>query len=469
MIAMSLSEIAEVVGGVANGMALVSGEAFVDTREPVSGGLFVAIAGERVDGHDFADRAFQAGAAAVLGTRATSGPTVVVEDVVTALGTLARHVLAQLHDITVFALTGSQGKTGVKDYLAQILQDLGPTVATAGNLNNEIGVPLTVLRVTPQTRNLVVEMGARGIGHIAYLCTIAPPDVAAVLNVGTAHVGEFGSREAIACAKAEIVQALTASGTAVLNLGDPMVAAMAAETSAEVLTWGPLELGPTLGFSEVVADELQRHRMRLTWSSDLVAAASVSLRELGFHQVLNATAAAAMACAAGAGLESVARSLSQAQSRSRWRMEIGERGDGLLVINDSYNANPESMQAAIETLGAIGARSRRRTIAVLGEMFELGEETTAGHGAVGEYAARAGIDIVVTVGAAARAIAAAYATGDNCGEAIVTASRDEAIDWLRQNVAAADVVLVKASRGAALESVAEQLIAQPNNEGTRTS
>ena len=220
MIEMTLAEIADVVGGVAHGEATVTGGAFLDTRTPEPGGLFVAVVGEHVDGHDYAATASDAGAAAALGSRPTELPTVVVDDVTAALGRLARHVVDRLPDVVVLAMTGSQGKTGTKDYLAHVLGEAGPTVATRGNFNNELGVPLTVLRATAETRYLVVEMGARGVGHVAELCRIAPPRVAAVLNVGTAHIGEFGSREAIALAKGEIVEALPPDGTAVLHAHD---------------------------------------------------------------------------------------------------------------------------------------------------------------------------------------------------------------------------------------------------------
>ena len=220
MIAMTTAEIAEVVGGVAHGDATVTGPAFFDSRAVEPGGLFLAVAGERVDGHAYAEGAVAAGAAAVLGSRPTGVPTVVVDDPVVALGLLARHVRDRLPDLTVLALTGSQGKTGTKDYLAQVLAAAGETVATAGNLNNEIGVPVTVLRASETTRFLVVEMGARGVGHISYLCGIARPTIAGVLNVGTAHLGEFGSRETIAVAKGEIVEGLPADGVAVLNQDD---------------------------------------------------------------------------------------------------------------------------------------------------------------------------------------------------------------------------------------------------------
>ncbi len=453
MIALRLDEIARVVGGTVHGDAdvVVAGASYVDSREAVPDGLFVAIVGERVDGHAYAE-----GAHAVLGSRPTSAPTVVVEDPVAALGRLARHVVDRL-DLTLLALTGSQGKTGTKDYLASVLRTLaGPdrVVATGGNHNNELGVPLTVLGATADTRFLVVEMGARGIGHISYLCEIAPPRIAAVLNVGTAHVGEFGGREAIARAKGEIVEALPADGTAVLNAGDPLVAAMAPRTTARVLTfgeradvrWGPVEL-----------DELGRPGFRLEHGE---GSAPVQLRQTGVHQVHNAAAAAAMALAAGFPLDDVAHALSGADAASPWRMEVSERPDGLVVVNDSYNANPDSMRAALEALTAIGGTRGRRTVAVLGEMKELGPEHDPGHRAVGADAARLGVDVVVVVGEAAAGIAVGAQTSGG-PEVVRTAGRDDAVEWLGQNARPEDVVLVKASRGAALEWVAQQLLAQP--------
>jgi UDP-N-acetylmuramoyl-tripeptide--D-alanyl-D-alanine ligase len=467
MIEMSLAEVAEVVGGVAHGAASVTGAAFVDTRTPEPGGLFVALAGERVDGHDFASAAGDAGAAAVLGSRPTDLPTVVVDDVTAALGLLARHVVDRLPDVVVLAMTGSQGKTGTKDYLAHVLSEAGPTVATRGNFNNELGVPLTVLRATPETRYLVVEMGARGVGHIAELCRIAPPHVAAVLNVGTAHIGEFGGREAIACAKGEIVEALAADGTAVLNADDHLVAAMAARTSATVTTFGDGSAGhsPDVSVSEVTTDEIGRQSFELAHRGSY---ATVHLAQVGAFQWRNAAAAAAMALAAGLDLDTVADSLADAGPASRWRMELTERADGLVVVNDAYNANPESMRAALETLAGIGSRSGRRTVAVLGEMRELGDEAAAAHRGTGAYAAEIGVDVLVAVGPGAAAIAEGFRAGGTGGVTIPTAGRDEAVDWLRHNVSAADVVLVKASRGAALELIADDLLTRGGNEGSTT-
>ena len=445
MIPLTLGEVAAAVGGEVHGdpAVPVTGPAYLDSRTPVADGLFVAIAGERVDGHDFAD-----GAHAVLGSRPTSAPTVVVADPVVALGRLGRHVADRL-DATLLALTGSQGKTGTKDYLAAVLGAAGTTVATAGNGNNELGVPLTVLRADAATSYLVVEMGARGIGHVRYLCEIAPPRIGAVINVGTAHIGEFGSREAIAAAKGELVESLPAEGTAVLNADDALTAAMAERTAATVLTFG--ERGD-VAWRGVELDDLGRPSLELghdgTWLP-------LALTQTGRHQVASAAAAAAMAVAAGVPFADVVAALATAEPASPWRMELHERADGLIVVNDAYNANPASTVAALDALAGIGARRGRRTVAVLGEMKELGAGARASHCEVGEAAAGLGIDVLVVVGEAAGGIAEGAA---GCGTVVRTAGRDEAVAWVRKNVAAGDVVLVKASRGAALEVVADALL-----------
>lgn len=454
MIPMRLSELAQVVGGDLRGDDVtVTGAAYLDSRTPVPAGLFVALAGEHVDGHDYAD-----GAHAVLGSRPTGAPTVVVDDPVAALGRLARHVIDRL-DATVFAITGSQGKTGTKDYLAGVLRALAgddAVVATAGNNNNEIGVPLTVLRADAATRHLVVEMGARGIGHIAYLCEIAPPTIAAVLNVGTAHVGEFGSKEAIARAKGEIVEALPRDGVAVLNADDELVAAMAQRTEATVLTFGR---SAGVSGQGVRMGALGRPAFDLVYDG---GRHPVALQQSGTHQVSNALAAAACALGAGFTAADVAGALSQVVSASRWRMEVTERTDGLVLINDAYNANPDSMDAALHALADVAAGieaggASSRTIAVLGPMYELGDQHDAGHQQVGRSAAALGIDVLIVVGEEAHSIADGARGG--AGEVIVTPDKAEAAAWLRHNAGGGDVVLVKASRGAALEWIADQLLA----------
>lgn len=460
MIPMDLVEVAAVVGGTVHGLpvdtdaqtVVVTGPAAVDSRAVRAGGLFVAVVGERVDGHDFAATALEAGAVAVLGSRPCGVPAVVVDDPVTALGRLARHVVDRLPELTVLALTGSQGKTGTKDYLAALLAPEGATVATAGNNNNELGVPLTVLRADRETRYLVVEMGARGVGHVAELCEIAPPRVAAVLNVGTAHVGEFGSRERIALAKGEILEALPVDGTAVVNAGDEFTSRMGGRTRARVTTFGA---EGDVAWRDVRLDAAGRPAFELGHAGRWVP---VQLAQLGLHQVENAVAAAAMALAVGVRLDDVAQRLAEVREVSRWRMEPHVRDDGLLVVNDAYNANPESMSAAVRTLAHLGAARPGRSVAVLGEMRELGTDAVASHRSVGVSVAEGAVDVLVTVGPEAAEIVHGAREAGWDGEAIVTASRDEALAWVRENVTSGDVVLVKASRGAALELIVEGIL-----------
>ncbi|MGY2875292.1 UDP-N-acetylmuramoyl-tripeptide--D-alanyl-D-alanine ligase [Marmoricola sp. URHA0025 HA25] len=463
MITLTVAEIAGIVGGTVAGDAAtaVTGPAFLDTRRPEPGGLFVAIAGEHVDGHDFAEAAVEGGAAAVLGSRPTGVPTVVVPDVQQALQQLAAEVLRRLRrsgrKLRVVAITGSQGKTSAKDMLAAVLSDSAPTVATYQSFNNELGLPLTVLRADPGTTYLVLEMGARGIGHLAELCAIAPPDVSLVLNVGLAHVGEFGSQEAIAQAKGELVEALGPDGIAVLNLDDPLVAGMAPRTRARVRTFGRGP-GASLRLESLELDDLGRPSFDLHQGTHRVR---VRLRLLGEHQATNAAAAATVASALGLGLEEIGASLERIEVLSPWRMELRERADGLVVVNDAYNANPHSVRAALETLAGIGRRTGRPTVAVLGEMRELGESGEAEHRAIGALTAQLGIGRVVVVGDGARSIT------ETARGASFYASVAEAADAVRDNVGGAEVVLVKASRAAGLERLALALLAdQPDRPRT---
>ena len=465
MIPMTLPEIAAVVGGTVHDDAgrTVTGPAFIDSRVAEQDGLFAALAGERVDGHEYAATAVEAGAAAVLASRPVGLPAVVVDDVVAAFAALARHVVAALPDLTVIGLTGSQGKTSTKDLLAQVLARAGRTVATFGSFNNELGMPLTALRADATTRYLVLEMGARGVGHIRELCEVAPPHVGLVLNVGKAHMGEFGSQEAIAQAKGELVEAVVPGGTAVLNADDPLVSAMASRTREAVLTFGEAAT------SDVRIEGLTTDAMTRA-SFDLVTAdgrARVSLRGLGEHQAGNAAAAAAVAVALGLRLGDVARWLSEADNVSRWRMEVHERADGVTVLNDAYNANPDSMRAALKSLAEIGrARPGARTVAVLGEMRELGASATQEHDTVGRLAVRLDIHQLVVVGEPARPIhLGACLEGSWGGESVYVDDNDAALAWLREHLSAGDVVLLKASRAAALEQVAEALLTETQEMG----
>ncbi|MGH3342588.1 MAG: UDP-N-acetylmuramoyl-tripeptide--D-alanyl-D-alanine ligase, partial [Carbonactinosporaceae bacterium] len=374
--------------------------------------------------------------------------------VVDALGRLARAVVDRLHATTVVGVTGSSGKTGTKDLLAQVLSGLGPTVAAQGSYNNEIGLPLTALRADQGTRHLVVEMGARGSGHISYLCGIAPPRVGVVLNVGTAHLGEFGSRGGIARAKAELVEALPAGGLAVLNADDPLALGMAARSCARVLTFGSSPRAD-VSAGEITLDRLGRATFTMTTPE---GSAPVRLLLHGAHQVGNALAAACVARELGMSVDRVADALGRARTLSPWRMEVTERPDGVTVVNDAYNANPESMRAALQALTAM-ARGRR-TWAVLGEMRELGETSAAAHVALGREAARLGVARLVAVGDGAAGVCEG-ANGEGPGNArpVFVPDVEAAVALLESETLPGDIVLVKASRAAGLERVAEALLA----------
>jgi len=446
MIPLGLNEIAAVVGGTVkgDGTVTVTAPAVLDGREAEPGGLFVAFPGEQVDGHDYADQASRAGAVAVLGSRPTSLPTVVVEDAQAALQALAAHVVTRLRGkLHVTGLTGSQGKTSTKDLLAAVLSSAAPTIAAAGSLNNELGVPITMLRAGGDTRFLALEMGARNVGDIAALTDLVAPDVAVVLNVGQAHLSFFGTREAIAEAKGELVQGLAPGGTAVLNADDPRVAAMRALTDGPVLTFGRAEHAD-VRVLDLALDRLGRPSFTLRTADDTV---HVALPFVGAHQALNASAAVAAGLSAGIPLEAGAAALAHA-SLSKWRMELCELAGGATLLNDSFNANPDSARAALDTLAAIKAGRR---IAVLGEMLEIGEDSAGEHRAIGKYAATRA-DVVVAVGEGAEPVA------DGAGaRGVALADNAAAVDWLRGRLAAGDVLLVKASREARLDEVAAAL------------
>lgn len=465
MIPLSLSELATITGGTMvdapDPYVIVDGPAIIDSRQAAPGALFVALMGEHVDGHDYAPAAVAAGAVAVLANRPVGVPAILVGDVVEALGRLARSVVDHL-DATVVGITGSSGKTSTKDLLAGLARRLGPTVAPVSSFNNEIGHPLTVLGSAEDTRHLVLEVSARGIGHIAALCAIAPPDIGVVLNVGTAHVGEFGSREAIARAKGELVEALPAGGVAVLNADDPLVRAMAGRTQARVVTFGRAADAPVRA-TRVRLDDSGRACFTLVTPE---GTAPVALRLYGAHYVSNALAAAAAARELGAPLNTIATGLSSATIASRWRMEVTRRSDGVVVINDAYNANPESMSAALESLSAIG--SGRRTWAVLGQMTELGELSQAAHEDTGRLAARLGVAHLVVVGeGAAPILEGARREPGWPGVAVHQPDGDAALAFLRDRLQYGDVVLVKASRAIGLERLASALVEGLTDEGVR--
>ncbi len=480
MIALTAADIAAATGGALcpeslDPATVVTGPVVLDSREVEEGSLFVALPGEHVDGHDFAAAAVQAGAGLVLAARPLDGadgeplPCVVVPDVERALGDLAHEVLARLREaslepggsgLRVIGVTGSVGKTTTKDLLAQVLGAAGPTIAPERSFNNEIGLPLTVLRADESTRYLVLEMGASGIGHLTYLTGIAPPDVAVVLVVGSAHIGEFGGIEAVAKAKAEIVQGLVPDGVAVLNADDPRVRAMADVAPGQVVSFGT-SAGADVRARGVRIDRAGRAGFTLEapGPDGVVRQAPVELRLVGEHHAHNAVAAAAAALQVGLGLEEVAASLSVAEALSPHRMHVVDRPDGVTVIDDSYNANPDSMQAALKALAVVAGRDRR-SIAVLGEMLELGEDAREAHDAIGRLAVRLNIALTVVVGEGARPIRDGANREGSWGDEIAVADDIEsAARFLDEELRAGDVVLVKSSYGAGLWRLGDRLIA----------
>jgi UDP-N-acetylmuramoyl-tripeptide--D-alanyl-D-alanine ligase len=461
VIPLSLARIAQVTGGqLCHGDpdAVVSGEVVIDSRRAGPGGLFAAVAGERSDGHDFAAAAVTAGATAVLATRPVPVPSVLVADVPAALAALARSVVDALPAVRIAGITGSSGKTSTKDLAAQLVERLGPTIAPAGSYNNEFGHPLTVLRADAATRYLVLELSARGIGHIAYLCRVAPPRYGVVLNVGHAHAGEFGGLDQVARAKGELAEALPPDGVAILNADDPRVLAMAARTEARVVTFSsaPGSDAPVRA-ADIRLDELGRPSFTLLTPE---GSAPVTLRLHGAHSVPNALAAAALAGELGMDLDGIADGLGAAVARSRWRMEVHRRADGVTVINDAYNANPESVRAAIDALAHLSSQGGR-AFAVLGHMAELGGTSRASHEDIGEYAARigdSGLAGLIAVGeAAAPLLDGARRVRSWTGEALAAPDGAAALDLLANRLKPSDVVLVKASRAAHLEGVAAAL------------
>lgn len=454
MIDLTLAEVAAAVDGQlhGDGSTVVTGIA-IDSRAISPGDLFVAFPGERSDGHDFAAAALASGAGAVMCQRVVAEPAVVVADPLAAVGMLATAVLARLPQVTAVGVTGSSGKTSTKDLLAQILAPSGPTIAPVGSFNNELGLPLTALRSDADTRFLVLEMGARGIGHISYLCGVAPLDVGVVLNVGSAHVGEFGGHQQIAAAKSEIVATLRPEGLAVLNADDSLVAAMRPVTPARVMTFGEAAEAD-VRVVDLELDPMARPTFTLEYAGE---SARVALQLAGEHMALNAAAAATVAVGLGIALPDVADRLSAATARSRWRMEVTKNDAGITVINDAYNANPESMRAALKALAAMAGEGR--SWAVLGEMLELGDESLTAHDAIGRLAVRLDISRLVAVGEGARPIHMGAAHEGSWGdESTWVSDADAALDLLSDELQPGDVVLVKASRAGGLERVAEALI-----------
>lgn len=478
MIAFTAAEIAEITNGrLAAEPGLTPGSVVTDSREATAGSLYVAKPGEAADGHDFVAAAFERGAVLALVERdvpAADGrnfPAVVVADSVLAMGALAAEAVRRIRahreadgeSLTVIGITGSAGKTTTKDLLAGILAEHGETVAPQGSYNGEVGVPLTVFKAGYGTRYLVIEMGATGIGHIRYLADMVRPEIGVVLFVGTAHAGEFGGVENIALAKGELVEALPAHGTAVLNLDDARVAAMASRTSATVLGFSAqparggqqaavqaenveLNAGGSPEFDLLLPDDSTRHH--------------VSAKLIGAHHMGNLLAAAGAAHAAGIPGAQIAASLSAQSAASRWRMERTERPDGVTIINDAYNANPESMRAALRTLADLGRG--RRTWAVLGAMLELGEDSIREHTAVGTQVVRLNISRLLVIGREARALYVSAVNEGSWGdECLFAETVDEAYEILRAELEPGDLVLFKSSNSIGLRHLGDRIALPP--------
>jgi UDP-N-acetylmuramoyl-tripeptide--D-alanyl-D-alanine ligase len=459
VIAMSAGDVAALTGGRLAGLAAgiaVPGPVVIDSRRCVPGALFVCLPGEHTDGHEHAGEAFRYGAVAALAHQEVDGPAVVVDDVVRSLGFLAGGVLRRTTGCRVVGVTGSSGKTSTKDLIAAMLSRAGSTVAADASLNNEIGLPLTVLDVTESTRYLVLEYSARGLGHIDYLCRIAPPAIAVVLNVGSAHLGEFGSRDVVAAAKAELVEAVDAGGLAVLGVDDPLVWAMRTRTAATVMGFGSGS-DADVRIESLRLDDLARPRFRLATPDGVI---ELSLGLSGAHHAANAAAAACVGLAVGMSVNDIGDALSQATAVSPHRMQLTERDDGLVVVDDAYNANPESVKAALSALTSIAEHRAGASWAVLGEMRELGDDAAALHAEVGHRAAELGVGHLVIVGDAARPIAdGARTVAGWTGTLEVVAGAEDAGVRVAAEAGPADTVLVKASNAARLWRVAELLIA----------
>ncbi|MFZ1160717.1 UDP-N-acetylmuramoyl-tripeptide--D-alanyl-D-alanine ligase [Mycobacterium sp.] len=496
MIDLTVAQIAAIVGGELADISAedaarvhVTGTVEFDSRKVTSGGLFLALPGARVDGHDHAASAVAAGAVAVLAARPVGVPAIVVAPdptaaesragvleydtdgsgaaVLAALAKLAAAVATELvaGGLTIIGITGSSGKTSTKDLMAAALAPLGEVVAPPGSFNNELGHPWTVLRATASTDYLILELSARHPGNIAALAAIAPPAIGVVLNVGTAHLGEFGSRDAIAKTKSELPQSVPRSGVVVLNVDDPAVAAMADVTAARVVRVS--RNGQTdVWAGPATLDELARPQFTLHSAGGTV---DVRLAVHGDHQISNALCAVAVALECGAAAAQVAEALAGAGPVSGHRMQVSTRTDGVTVIDDAYNANPDSMRTGLQALAWIsagGGGERRRSWAVLGEMAELGDDAISEHDRIGRLAVRLDVSRLIVVGTG-RSMSAMHQGAVMEGargsegepEAAIVADADAALALLRAELQPGDVVLVKASNSAGLGTLADSLAA----------
>ena len=462
MISLSVNEIADAVDGKVNGDGLVhvTGSVETDSRLVASGSLFVAKPGEETDGHLFVDPAAGKGAAAAIVERIVDGvsiPQIQVQDSILALGKLAGYVLAKIREtsnLKVVGITGSNGKTTTKNMLREILSTSGETIAPIESYNNEVGAPYSILQTTLSTKYLIVELGAGGLGSIEYLAHICKPDIGVVLKVGLAHVGEFGGIETTAKIKAELPRSLSKDAICLLNSDDGYVAEMSEVTKAKTIWFGTSSDAAYHASNQSVS--IKGTSFDLTWPDG--QSTSFSLQILGEHHVMNALAAAAVADQLGIQREKIAEALGSMPLAERWRMQLLERKDGITIINDAYNASPDSTKAALQTLAQLG-KSGRRTIAILGEMAELGDAAREQHDAIGRIVVRLNIDQLIVVGQAAKLIhMGAEQEGSWAGESKFFESIDEALAYVRGMLVAGDLVLVKSSKSANLRFLGDNLM-----------
>lgn len=446
MITLTAGEIALLVGGelLCDRDLLISKAPVFDSRLATPGCFFLALKGEKADGHEFAADAYRNGAMFSLTSQRIDGPCIVVKDVLEALSILAAFVRKRLDKLVVIGITGSQGKTSTKDLLTHMLGAVGPTVAPAGSFNNDLGLPITLLQCDNRTRFCILEMGARHMGDIARLCEIAKPNIGVVLTVGTAHIGEFGSREVIAQTKGELIASLDKDGIAILGTYDEFTPKMASQHQGQVILFGEK------ADIQVRAADVEMREGRPHF--DLVTPAgrdAVGMRAVGAHQVANALAVAAVGTALALPLELIASSLSTAEISSKWRMELHESAD-LLIINDAYNANPESMSAAMRALVLFAQERGGSAWAFVGKMNELGQTQAPQSAAIGALAVELGIDHLVEINAPEY--------GEPVGAMVIhqRPTIESALD-LVDYFAPGDVVLVKASRSQGFEVLAESL------------
>jgi UDP-N-acetylmuramoyl-tripeptide--D-alanyl-D-alanine ligase len=460
MISVSASQLATILGAklVGDGSVSVTGSTETDSRLVSLGSVFFAKPGEQADGHDFVEDAKSRGAVVAVVEHPVEVDIVqlVVANSVDALGSLAAWLIGELKSngkLKVVGITGSNGKTTTKNMLRAILSQVGNTIAPIESFNNKVGAPISILRADLTTEFLVVEMGAEGLGSIAYLAKMARPDVAVILKVGMAHAGEFGGIETTAKIKGELAEAVGEDAALVLNADDGMVAAMKDRTKATVHWFG------TSSDANFWATDISLSKSGtsfvLHWPDGELS--NVQLSILGEHHIMNALAAATVSTLLGASKSQIVDALEAMELAERWRMQRLVRPDGVTIINDSYNASPDSMKAALQTLATIG-RQGHRTVAVLGEMAELGRYSVDEHDAIGRIAVRLNIDQVVVVGEGAKIIhMGASQEGSWDGESKFFASISDALPYLRGLLGVDDVVLVKSSNSAGLRVLGDAL------------